>query len=214
VVVYAGDMTEDKSKMYDIFASRSVPGEPDMRDVIVAESGYQTTASNGERVLVLAKGQRVLLIPGQLEADVVNFEELHIRLPRSVVVKRKDTEGMDISELWQQPSSEARAYLHWRLALPFMLPVLALLAVPLSEINPRDGQVKRFVPAILIILTYAGLMIWARDNLEDDKFHPVVMWSVHLLYLGLAVFLNRQIWKDKRIMAESLAVPVSTGGAK
>ncbi|GLQ32092.1 LPS export ABC transporter permease LptF [Litoribrevibacter albus] len=206
VVVYAGDMTDDKSRMYDIFASRSVPGQEDMRDVIVAESGYQQTSANGERLLILEHGQRVMLIPGQLEADVVDFEELHVRLPRSVVVKRKDVEGMDVSELWQQDNPDARAYLHWRLALPFMLPILALLAVPLSEINPRDGQVKRFVPAIIIILGYAGLMIWARDNIEKDKLHPVVMWSVHLVFIALAVFLNRQIWKDKAIMAAQMTV--------
>lgn len=215
VVVYAGEMTDDKSKMFNIFASRSVPGQKDMRDVITAESGHQVTGLDGERLLVLENGQRVMLVPGQLEADVVNFEELHVRLPRSVVVQRKDIEGMDINELWGHNDSEARAFLHWRLALPFMLPVLALLAVPLSEINPRNGQVKRFVPAIIIILAYAGLMIWSRDNIEKEKIHPIVMWSVHFVFIGLAAFLNRQIWKDKKIMAGSRAsssIDTTNGG--
>ena len=62
---------------------------------------------------------------------------------------------------------------------------------------------KRFVPAIAIILGYAGLMIWARDNIEKDRLPVVAMWSVHFLFLALAAFLNRQIWKDKKVMAAS-----------
>lgn len=203
LVVYAGEMTEDKSEMFDIFVNRTVLDNPEMRDVIVAESGRQVTSDDGERLLVLNNGQRVMLIPGKLEADVVDFKELHVRLPQTVVVRQKDVEGMDLGELWQGNTPEAKAYLHWRLALPFMLPILALLAVPLSEINPRDGQVKRFVPAILIILGYVGLMIWARNNIEKDKLPVIVMWSVHFIFIGLAVFLNRQIWKDKKIISGS-----------
>ena len=213
IVVYAGEMSEDKSEMFDVFANRSVPGNREMRDVIVAESGRQITSDNGERLLVLNNGQRVMLIPGKSEADVVDFKELHVRLPQTVVVRQKDVEGMDLGELWQGNKPEERAYLHWRLALPFMLPILALLAVPLSVINPRDGQVKRFVPAILIILGYVGLMIWARNNIEKDKLPVMVMWSVHLIFIGLAVFLNRQIWKDKKIMKKSSFEQIKGGAS-
>ena len=203
MVVYAGDMSEGRSEMFNVFATRHNLEQPEMRDVVVATKGHQITSSEGERMLVLEDGERVMLIPGKHEADVVKFEELRVRLPQSVVVKQKDVEGMDITELWAHEDTEAQAYLHWRLALPFMLPILALLAVPLSEINPRDGQVKRFVPAIAIILGYAGLMIWARDNIEKDRLPVVAMWSVHFLFLALAAFLNRQIWKDKKVMAAS-----------
>ncbi|GAA3912404.1 LPS export ABC transporter permease LptF [Litoribacillus peritrichatus] len=215
MVVYAGDMSKDRSEMFDVFATRPVPDQPEMRDVVVATKGHQITSADGERMLVLEDGQRVMLIPGKFEADVVKFEELRVRLPKSVVVQQKDVEGMDIHELWAQSDSEAKAFLHWRLALPFMLPILALLAVPLSEINPRDGQVKRFVPAIGIILGYAGLMIWARDNIEKETLPVIAIWAVHILFIGLAAFLNRQIWKDKKIMNDNtlMSAPETKGTA-
>lgn len=203
MVVYAGEMTDDKAKMFDIFASYYDAKLPDQRDVIIAEQGYQESSSNGDRLLVLLNGSRVTLVPGQYETDVVAFEEMRVRLPQSVTVQSKDVEGMDMAELWSSDTAEASAYFHWRLALPWMLPVLALLAVPLSEINPRDGQVKRFVPAILIILGYAGLMIWARDNIEKEKVPVIAIWSVHLIFIVLAAFLNRQIWQDRKILAGS-----------
>ena len=212
MVVFAGEMSGDKSEMFDVFASRSAPDNPNIRDVIVAKNGHQVTSDNGERLLVLENGQRVMLVPGKLEADVVNFKELHVRLPQSVVVRQKDVEGMDIDELWRGEKGEEKAYLHWRLALPFMLPILALLAVPLSEINPREGQVKRFVPAIMIILSYVGLMIWARNNIEKDKLPVIVMWSVHFIFIGLAIFLNRKVWKDKKIIAGSSKTAVNGKG--
>jgi lipopolysaccharide export system permease protein len=203
LVIYAGDMSEDKSEMYDVFVTRITSDQSGVRDVVVAEKGRQMMDLRGERMLVLEHGQRALIIPGQHEADIIDFEQLQIRLPQPVVVKHKDIEGMDLHELWAHDSAQAKAYFHWRLALPFMLPILALLAVPLSEINPRDGQVKRFVPAIAIILAYAGLMIWARDNIEKDRIHVLMIWLVHLIFIALAVFLNRQVWQHKKIMAET-----------
>ncbi|HEY0960827.1 MAG TPA: LptF/LptG family permease, partial [Pseudomonadales bacterium] len=86
------------------------------------------------------------------------------------------------------------AELQWRLSLVVLIPVLALLAVPLSRVSPREGRFARIVPAILVYIAYFALLLAARDRLADGELPPVVgLWWIHLLFLagGWALFTGR-----------------------
>ncbi len=48
--------------------------------------------------------------------------------------------------------------LHWRLTLPIMCLVLALIAVPLARLRPRQGRYARVWLAVLIFFFYYNIV--------------------------------------------------------
>ena len=68
--------------------------------------------------------------------------------------------------------------------------VLAILAVPLAYIAPRQGRFGKVGYAFLAYLIYFNLMAFTRAQL-DDKAIPMALnfWWIHILFLGLAAAL-------------------------
>jgi lipopolysaccharide export system permease protein len=68
-----------------------------------------------------------------------------------------------------------------------LIPVLALLAVPLSRVSPREGRFARIVPALLLYLVYFALLFAARDWLADGHLPAALgLWWIHLAFALLA----------------------------
>ena len=100
---------------------------------------------------------------------------------------------MPSSELLLLDSNEAVAEWHWRIAIPLSIPLLTLIAVPLSRVNPRQGKFGRLLPALLLYLGYYSLLIIARSALEDGKIPAQLgMWWLHgsALLLGIVLIMR------------------------
>ena len=81
--------------------------------------------------------------------------------------------------------------LHWRFSLPLIVPIVTLLAVRLSRVNPRQGRFFHLLPAMLVYILYLGLLIVARDALADGKVPEWIgMLWVHALFLALGLWLQ------------------------
>ena len=93
-------------------------------------------------------------------------------------------------QLLQSQALEHRVELHWRVAVPMVLVVLALLAVPLSYIAPRQGRYGKVGIALLVLIAYLNLIAFTRSLLEDGVI-PLALnfWWVHLLFLLLTLAL-------------------------
>jgi len=69
--------------------------------------------------------------------------------------------------------------------------VMALLVVPLSVVNSRQGRVLSMLPAMLLYLIFFLLQTSLRSNGAKGKLDPMIwMWGVNLAYLALAIGLN------------------------
>ncbi len=80
--------------------------------------------------------------------------------------------------------------LHWRLAPPVMIFILALIALILSEVQPRKDKFSGLLPAIIIYALYAGLLFIGRDWLKSGVVPTWAgLWWVHLIFLLLALVL-------------------------
>jgi len=128
------------------------------------------------------------------------FDNYGVRV--DVPVKTISTWPEDIStrELLPLYHSDPKvaAELQWRLSIPISAILLALLAVPLSHIRPRQGQYGRLFPAILIYLVYADFLWVGRSWVSDGKVSPWVgLWWVHglLLLCTAVVYLRRWGWR-------------------
>ncbi len=57
----------------------------------------------------------------------------------AVALDPNDTDQMDMRTLWNTDTDRARAELNWRITLVFTVFMMALMVVPLSVVNPRQG---------------------------------------------------------------------------
>ena len=102
-----------------------------------------------------------------------------------------DSEQMSFGELWSSDKPDFRSELHWRLTLIFSVLIMALMVVPLSVVNPRQGRVLSMLPAMLLYLIFFLLQSSLRSSGNKGRLDPAVwMWGVNLAYLALAVLLN------------------------
>ena len=97
---------------------------------------------------------------------------------------------MTPTALWRSSRLNHRIELHWRIAIPVVLLVLALLAVPLAYVAPRQGRYGKLGVALLVLIVYLNLLAFTRAKIEDGII-PLALnfWWVHLLFLLLALAL-------------------------
>ncbi|MGL5738275.1 MAG: LptF/LptG family permease, partial [Plesiomonas shigelloides] len=93
--------------------------------------------------------------------------------------------------LWKENNSHARAELHWRLTLIAAVPILALLVIPLSAVNPRQGRFANVVPALLLYLIYFLLQSALKSALDNGRMDSAVwIWVTNGGFLLLGIILN------------------------
>lgn len=84
-------------------------------------------------------------------------------------------------QLWKANDFDSNAEFHWRLTIVFSVVVMALMVVPLSEVNPRQGRVLSMLPAMLLYLIFFLLQSTLRNSAEKGDVDPkYAMWAVNL----------------------------------
>jgi lipopolysaccharide export system permease protein len=168
----------------------------DRVEVATAAWAEQKVLQGGRtQVVVLHDGERIEGVPGQAGFRRIRFAEhgIPVVVPEAgqgrTIPERKPTR-----ELLRSTALVDIAELQGRLSLPIMVIVLALIAVPLSALRPREGRYARVAIAILIYFLYANLVSAAQVWIEKGRLSPAIgTWWVHAIFviLGL-VLLNRQ----------------------
>ncbi len=154
--------------------------------VLFAEAATPIENAEGERVIQFRNGS---FTEGQLGTDtfeLTTFGKFDVRLPErdlgfaDVVL---DEQAMGSGALLGATEPAQVAELQWRVSLVLLIPVLALFAVPLSRVSPREGRFARLVPAILLYILYFGLLMIVRDRLAEGGLPPMLgLWWIHLLF--------------------------------
>jgi lipopolysaccharide export system permease protein len=135
------------------------------------------------QIVVLHDGERVEGVPGQATFRRIRFAEhgIPIVVPEPgagrAVPERKPTR-----ELLRSAALADVAELQRRVSLPIMVLVLALVAVPLAALRPREGRYARVAMAILFYFIYANLLSAAQVWIETGRLPPAAgTWWVHVL---------------------------------
>ena len=103
---------------------------------------------------------------------------------------------LPITELLVDDSNAARGELLWRIGLPVSALVLALLAIPLSYVNPRAGRSANMIIAILIYAIYNNVMSVSQAWVAQGKLSFWIgVWAGHALMLlpVLLLFYQRTV---------------------
>lgn len=163
--------------------------------VMVAQRGFQETAANGDKFLVLLNGSRYEGNPGTAEFRITRFERYAMRIEAYEAKRELPTvKSLDTSELIALNTKQAHGELAWRFGLPISALILALLAIPLAFVNPRGGRSMNLVIALLIYVIYSNSMSMVQAWVGQGRIGLAGgMLGVHALMLGVlgALFLRR-----------------------
>jgi len=186
-VTYAEEIT-DEGVLKDVFLAQS---EDRGVVIVIAENGFsRISEETGESYLVLKDGQRIQGVPGRADFQITHFKEFGQRLDPINLEGSGDVEAMPTQALLNSDNPQHRAMLQWRLSLPVMVLVVALLAVPLSKTNPRQGRFAKLLPAVVLYVIYLLTLNWARGLVEEQAAYSVfAMAGVHFVFLAIALVL-------------------------
>ena len=180
------DHVGDDGRLGRIFLTeRTSKGIP---AIVIAESGEKSrSAETGDQFLVLQKGVRYEGRPGRADFTETTFGEYGVRLePPEIISGVTKASAKPTAELLASDHRVDQAQLHWRFSLPILALVVTLLAVPLSQVNPRQGRYAKMLPSIILYLLYLMLLSTARSQVEDGKAGVFALYAVHLVFLGIA----------------------------
>ena len=190
LVFFMESLSDDKLELRDIIISQTGTGE---MIIETAETGrQQIDEKSGDLFLVIGPGERYEGQAGDNQIRQITFEQHGILVEKQVRTARLEphSNALTLTRLWQSEKLKHHIELRWRVAVPVVLLVLALLAVPLAYIAPRKGRYGKVGIALLVFIIYLNLMAFTRAQLEEGTI-PLALnfWWVHLLFLMLTLVL-------------------------
>jgi lipopolysaccharide export system permease protein len=174
--------------------------------IVTAQRGSQALdPQTGERVLTLEEGYRYAGEPGRGDYDVLRFGTLTTRVaPPALPYLAGKRKLVETGQLIGSPDPKDQAELHWRIAAPLSVLLLALIAVPLSHTEPRAGRYGKLVFGIVAYLVYSNLLALGQAWVAKGYVPPGVgLWWVHALAAVAAFWLiaHRLGWRAKLRLA-------------
>lgn len=196
LVVYIGEIDRHKG-LGQVFILDS---REDVTRVVVSESGrHRKDESNGDHLVTLVDGHRFDGNPGEGAFMIGKFGTYQVRIrgngdePRTVnKLSTTPTEA-----LWGTGDVGVRTELEHRISAPLSVFVLALIAVPLVAISPRQRTSGRLFLAFLAYFSFFNLQRLAESWLAGGTTPPWLgsLWY-QLLVLGLVygVLIPESLW--------------------
>jgi len=164
----------------------------DREGVIVAREGVIEVRQGGDRYLVLLNGRRYEGVPGQPQYRMLEFERYAIRLDirPDAPLAEFNARAKPTRQLLREPTPFHRGELLWRIGVPLLALVLALMAVPLGQVNPRVGRSANMIIAVLIFLIYHNGMSIVQAWVQQERLSfGVGVWAAHAVAALLTVLL-------------------------
>jgi len=168
-------------------------GQPGLRIMVSATGRPELDEETGRRYMVLEDGFYYDGVPGEADFQITAFDAQGILLPEQVsFTPVLEEQAMPTSRLLGSLAPPLQAELQWRLSVIIMVPILALMSVPLSRVEPRQGRFNRLLPATLLFAAYYLWLELIRERMDSGELAVWPgMWLVHAVFLVLALMLLR-----------------------
>jgi len=175
---------DEDGKLRNVFVSSEEGGQ---LSVISSAQGSISVDERGDRFIVLEDGRRYDGLPGTPEYRVIEFERYSIlieeRRAASLTVRSKAT---PTAVLLANRSDRHMGELAGRISLPVAALLLALVAIPLSFVNPRAGRSGNLVFALLAYLVYTNVIGVSEAWVSQGRLRfELAVILPHLVVLGL-----------------------------
>jgi lipopolysaccharide export system permease protein len=212
-VVYAQDAQADGT-LANVFVERDRGGRV---EVALARRARHVVAADGHSLTItLFDGERFEGVPGSAQFRIIRkFAELTIpvQLPalHDVVA---DLDAAPTRELLGATAPDRQAQLQWRIALPVMCLVLAVLAVPISHLRPRRGRLSRVWLAVLLFILYFILLSFGRGAIERGSLPAAFgLWWTHAVVVFTVLLITQLPARLARLRNRSSAAPAALSAA-
>jgi lipopolysaccharide export system permease protein len=188
-VFFVESVSGDSSTVQNVFVA-SV--QQQRTGVSMSRSGHTELAPNGDRFIVLENGRRYEGTPGDPEYRVTEFDRYAARIetteagqPQQLTHKTQPTWGLIVN-----PTNPNLGELLWRIGIPISALLLALLAIPMSFVNPRAGRSANLLFALATYIVYSNLLSVSQARVAQGRMDfSVGWWIVHALMALLLVFM-------------------------
>jgi lipopolysaccharide export system permease protein len=192
-VFFVEEVAGDEARVKNVFVSSVQHGH---LGVMAAAHGRQQTMPNGDRFLVLENGRRYEGTPGQADYRVMQFERYAVRVETSETQSPADTpKSLPLWDLVKIPTLPNLGELLWRLGIPLAALNLALLAIPLSFVNPRAGRTNNLILAVLTYMIYSNLISVSQAWVTQGRMgFELGVWLVHVvMFVMLLLLFSRRL---------------------
>lgn len=187
--LYVGEVNKAKRRFTDVFVAIQKPSAA--WDVLTAKAVNQQKKPGEGMFLVFNDGFRYSGTPGLTDYQVLQFDQYQARAPIAEISVDGRYAAMPSKILFALQAHhdlDALGELEWRIVTALSTLALALLAIPLSEVNPRKGKFSQLLPAILLYVVYANMMFVSKSWLQHGQM-PVWLglWWILLALLSIAL---------------------------
>ena len=164
--------------------------------VAVAKQGFIQNNPNGEKQLILETGRRYEGTPGNTDFRITEFDKYTVKLEDKVI--DPIINGPRTLPVWVLIQDLNKAHLGeilWRVGLPLMAFVFAIIAIPLSYMDPRRGRYTALIMAVLLYFTYSNLLKLMQAWVSTGKLSfSIGWWLLHVVIalIGLTLIIYRQ----------------------
>ena len=190
--IYAGDLSEDRRNLKDIFVYERAKseGKPDV--IILAKEATRVEMQNDTASVVdLTEGRRYEIYPNQPRYSQAEFQSYRLRLESNAEAKFESTEveALPTSKLWSNRADPVVASeLGWRIFVPFTILVALMLSVALSEVSPRQGRYLKLFPALLIFASLIVALMAVKTRISKGEMTVWIYPTILVIY-GIAAML-------------------------
>jgi len=187
-VMFMEKLSDDGRKMDGVFLRQS---KQNNTAIETSKQLQRFEDKQGRNFIVFVDGQYYNGIAGQADYSITRYQKHGVYVPNNKQVKQRTrSESLSSLALWNSNNSWYQAELQWRLSMPVLTFLLAVLALPLSYTTPRKGRYSKLALAIFIYLLYANLTGVAQNWVEQQKVPQWLgMWWIHSFSLVLIVIL-------------------------
>jgi len=184
-VWFVESVSGESNSVQNVFVSSA---RGDRISVSMSHSGHTELAENGDRFIVLEKGRRYEGVPGQADFRVTEFDRYAARIEtRESHEPSTSPKGLSTAALLANPINAHLAELVWRIGIPVSSLVLALLAIPMSFVNPRAGRSANLLFAVFTYIVYNNLLSVSQARVAQGRLDFTL--GVLLVHLGMVLLL-------------------------
>jgi lipopolysaccharide export system permease protein len=191
-VFFVESVSGDRRHVQNVFVSTMQHGRS---GVMYSQKGLVEVAPNGDRYIVLLDGRRYEGVPGEANYRVMEFSRYAARVEAPPGQEPVPTQkSLSTLALIRDPAAQNLGELLWRIGVPASALILALLAIPLSFVNPRAGRSINLIFALLAYMVYYNLLTVSQARVSQGKLDFALgWWPVHaaMLLILLALFAHR-----------------------
>ncbi len=192
------DAAAEGRELHNVFVALSpagqTAGEPP-RILLADTARPEIDAGTGARFMRLDNVLQYDGSPGSGAFTIGQFDVQSILLPSPEEFDPVLEEStLPTGSLFGSDDIAQKAELQWRLSTLILIPIISLIAVPMSRVNPRQGRYSKLFPAALIYAFYFVCLEFCRDLIAEGKMSPGLgLWWVHCIFLavGIAAYSTR-----------------------